>query len=141
LCNGGFDGSLNIVIDPNFGLAPFVINVFNTTTNFNYRTQTTGLRAGNYTITVTDAKLCTAVTTTLISQPDQISFNIGKTNITCSDASSTAGTVFGTISVTGLAGGVAPYRYILTGNNGTSAQIHNAPSGADHTFTVVNFGI
>ena len=140
LCSGESTAAINITLTPNFGTGPFVYTVLNTTTGTNYGTQTSGLAAGNYTITVTDAKFCTDIETGfIIAQPAPVSYTITKTDITCTGA----GTTFGSISVIGLTGGVGPFTYVLTGNNGTPPQTFITPTtlATDHTFTVINFGI
>ena len=137
LCNGDSNGALNVVINPNAGVGPFVINVLNTTTGVNYGTQTAGLPSGNYTITVTDAKSCTDIKTNIIiAQPDIIDYTVVQTDIRCTGT----GTSFGTISVTALTGGVAPYTYILSNNIGQPSQAQTSTGGI-YTFTVLNFGI
>src|SRR5690606_11752408 len=72
LCHGEETGALNITIDTSLGLAPFVINVYNNTTLTDYGTQTSGLAAGDYTITVTDAKGCTDTWDIEITEPNPI---------------------------------------------------------------------
>jgi large repetitive protein len=138
LCNGDASGAIQVNIDNTKGVGPFVITVLNTTSGFNFGQQTSGLTAGNYTVTVTDSKSCTDVrTNVIIGQPAQIVYAITKTDITCTGL----GTTFGTISVTGLTGGTAPFTYILSNNIGQPNQTHNTATGADYTFTILNFGI
>ncbi|MDD5148925.1 MAG: T9SS type B sorting domain-containing protein [Flavobacterium sp.] len=137
LCGGDATATINVNIDTTKGVGPFVINVFNNTTSTNYGTQTSSLPAGNYTITVTDANSCTNSKPIAISQPVPIAFTEVLLPITCTGS----GTTFGSISVTGLTGGIAPYTYILTNNVGDPTQTYVDATGADYSFTVLNFGI
>ncbi|MBK6820113.1 MAG: hypothetical protein IPG85_11210 [Bacteroidetes bacterium] len=67
-----------------------------------------GLCAGNYTVTVTDANLCTTTTTFTVSQPQPIGVNITNiTNITCN------GLCNGTAQASGN-GGVPAYTYTIS---------------------------
>lgn len=138
LCNGDSTAAINVVIDTTVGTAPYVINVFNNTTSTDYGTQTTGLPAGNYTITLTDGKSCTDTETITITQPAPINFTAVVNPITCS----VSGTALGSICVNGLTGGTAPYvinLYDLTGGTGT--QTFATPVPVNHCFTNINFGI
>src|SRR5690606_5672285 len=83
LCHGEETGALNITIDTSLGLAPFVINVYNNTTLTDYGTQTSGLAAGDYTITVTDAKGCTDTWDIEITEPNPIIVTYHEVPITC----------------------------------------------------------
>ncbi len=139
LCNGDTTGALDVVIDTSVGLAPYVINVFETLTTTNYGTQTSGLPAGSYEVTITDDKGCvSAPFAVAITEPNAINYSINLVPITCNPAT---GTDPGSIGVTGLTGGTAEYTYHLTGNNGYSATYTTTAGGEDHTFTILEFGI
>ncbi len=139
-CNNDASGALDIVIDTNIGLAPFTISVVNTSTATNYGTQTTGLAAGNYEVTVTDAKGCFVVGTETITEPAIIDYTATSTPITC-DVSGTT-TNPGSISISGITGGTAEYTYYLSANNGIPTQTHaTTATTRDHTFDILNFGI
>ncbi len=133
LCNG--DSNASISVTPNGGLSPYVINVLNTTTGVDYGTQTTGLTAGNYTITVTDANSCTASNTIVIAQPNAITFTIAKTDIQCG----AVGTDPGSINVTNVSGGTQPYTYLITNTFGYSDS-YSTTTNEDHLFSNLNFG-
>lgn len=139
-CNADDSGALDIVFDNTIGLAPFVLNVLNTTTSVDYGTQTTGLAAGNYTVTLTDAKGCVDTETATITEPDPITYTATSVPITCDAVG--MNTNPGSITISGTAGGTAEYTYILTANNGIPTQTYTTTSGArDHTFNILNFGI
>lgn len=144
LCNGDSSATIQVNLDPTQGVAPFTIAVLNTTTGTNYGTQTSGLPAGTYEVTVTDAKSCTDIDTIIIGEPDPITFSISLTDIQCDSAGAdpTDNTIPGTISVTSVAGGTVEYSYHLSANNGMPTQVYNtSPGNRDHTFTILNFGI
>ena len=139
LCNGDSNAAIQITINNTVGTPPFVINVFNNTTGTDYGTQTSGLTAGDYTITLTDSKSCTDVETIIITEPNAIAFNLTKVDITCSNP---GGTSLGSITVENVTGGTTPFRYFISNNFGDviPGNPYNAVSNEDHTFTIINFG-
>jgi gliding motility-associated-like protein len=137
LCNGDENGAINITIDDTVGTPPFVINVTNDTTATDYGTQTSGLPAGAYTITITDANLCTASETITINQPDPIVVDIDTVDITCT----TGGVSQGSVIINSVTGGTAPYNYFVTGTNGYSNSELNNTGTTSTNFDVVDFGL
>ncbi|MGB5554404.1 MAG: SprB repeat-containing protein, partial [Flavobacteriaceae bacterium] len=138
LCNGDAGATIQVNLDNTQGLAPFAISVMNTTTSTNYGTQTSGLPAGTYVVTVTDAKSCTDTATISISEPDAITYDVNLVPITCNAGS---GTDPGSITVENVLGGTAEFTYHLTGNNGYSATYATTSGGENHTFAILEFGI
>ncbi|WP_316634817.1 T9SS type B sorting domain-containing protein [uncultured Flavobacterium sp.] len=139
-CNGDNTAAISIVNNTSLGLAPFVFNVYNNTTFHDYVTQTSGLAAGNYTITVTDAKGCQDTKTITINQPAAINFALTKVDITCNNP---GGTSLGSITVQGVTGGTAPFKYFITNNFGDviAGNPYVAVTNENHTFNIINFGI
>ena len=137
LCNGDSNGAINVTYDPNVGTPPFVINVNNDTTGVNYGTQTSGLPAGVYTITLTDANSCTDTDTITITEPDPIIVDYDVVDITCTSG----GISQGEIIINSTVGGVPPYDYYVTGSNGYSSSVLNVPGTAPVTFDVIDFGL
>lgn len=136
-CNGDETGAMEITIDTSVGTPPFVININNDSTGTNYGTQTSGLPAGSYTITVTDAKSCTATETILINEPDPIVLDFTTVDITC-----TAGGVSqGSVIINSVTGGTSPYNYFVTGTNGYSNSELNTSGSTSISFDVVDFGL
>jgi hypothetical protein len=88
-CNGGSTGS--VVITPAGGVGPYTI-----------APAQTGLAAGTYTFTVTDANGCTLNVPVTITQPAVITATTAITNVLCNGAST------GSVIIT-PAGGVGPY--------------------------------
>ncbi|RYJ42072.1 T9SS type B sorting domain-containing protein [Flavobacterium beibuense] len=141
LCNGESTGALSVVIDNTTGTGPYTINVYNTTTSTDYGTQTTGLPAGNYTVTVTDANACTdSQTDVIITEPSAIAFDTSEVPITCGDDGSGTNVTAGEIIVQNVTGGTAPFTYYLTNNFGYSDNF-TATANEDHSFAVLDYGI
>lgn len=81
----------------------------------------TGACAGTYSVTVTDANLCTGAISYSFTDPPPFSFlSSAQTNIQCNGDSS------GQISVS-AGGGVPPYSFLWS-NNSASSQLANLPS-------------
>ncbi len=114
-CNGASDGSIEV--SANGGQEPYSYQ-WNTgdTTN-----AISGLTAGTYSATVTDANGCTASATIEITQPDAIEITFTTTDVTCYGAGN--GEV--TANVTG---GTAPYAYAWN-TGSTSNTITNLGPG------------
>jgi gliding motility-associated-like protein len=137
LCNGGNEGEIQINTNNAVGLAPFVVEVINTTTGINYGTQTSGLTAGNYQINLTDANSCTDTASIILTEPNPIVFTIATVDITCNNP---GGTSYGEIIVQGVAGGTAPYTYVLNNNFGF-IDSYTPVTNENHSFQILNFGI
>lgn len=141
LCHGDSNGSLAVVIDTSVGIAPYTIEVIETNGPTNYGTQTSGLPAGDYEVTITDDKGCVSAPVAVsITEPTAINYTVTSVPITCDTSGMT--TSPGSITVSGISGGTAEYTYYLTANNGIAPQSHTTTSGArDHVFTILTFGI
>ncbi|GGH42991.1 chromophore lyase [Mangrovimonas yunxiaonensis] len=137
LCHGDANAAIDITIDSSVGTPPFTINVYNDTTGTDYGSQTSGLTAGSYTITITDAKSCTATDTIVIAEPDAINVNYHTVDITCTPS----GVSQGSIIIDSVTGGTAPYNYYVTGTNGYSNSEFNASGSTSVSFDVVDFGL
>jgi gliding motility-associated-like protein len=137
LCAGDSTGAIQITLDTNFGSAPYVFEVINTTTGVNYGSQTSGLPAGTYTVTITDSNSCTDTATIVLTEPDPLTFTVATVDITCNNP---GGTSYGEIIVENVSGGVGPYTYYLSNNFGYS-DIYNATANENHSFQILTFGI
>ncbi len=140
LCSNDSNAAIQVNINNAVGTPSFVINVFNNTTGVDYGTQTSGLTAGDYTITLTDAKSCTDTATITIAEPAPIDFDLDQVDITCNGL---GGTSLGSIIVQNVTGGTAPFTYYITNNFGDviPGNPYAAVSNEDYTFTVINYGI
>ncbi len=119
-CNGGSDGS--VMAAPTGGTSPYTY----TWNTGDTQATDTGLPAGTYTITVTDANGCTATGTASTTEPTALSAgtvtdsNVSVNGLTDGQATASA------------SGGTAPYTY--SWNNGqTTATATGLPAG---TYTV-----
>ncbi len=122
-CNGGSNGSSTAM--PAGGTAPFTYLWSNGQT-----TQTaSGLSAGQYTVTVTDAHLCVTTSTTTITEPLFLTIGFNNTHVSCSGGSNG--------SSAGLpSGGTAPYTYLWS--NGQTTQTATGLSAGTYTLTVTD---
>jgi gliding motility-associated-like protein len=146
-CNGEETAAIAITINNTLGLAPFVFNVLNTTTGTNYGTQTSGLKAGIYTVKVTDAKGCIDTQNITIAEPNPMVISKTVIPIQCnsgtgiSKGSIIIDKITDGISPLGGTGGTAPYTYYVTGINGYNQTEANATGTTSVTFNVVDFGL
>lgn len=103
-CNGGCDGSAMVV--PVAGLAPYTYQWDNDGVADNDDAATaTGLCAGTYKVTITDASGCTGVTSVTIGEPTLLIADvITHTDESCPGIGDGTATVFAT-------GGTTPYTY------------------------------
>ena len=85
------------------------------------------LRAGTYTVTVTDANTCTATASITLREPTPLSMAFAVTDITC------FGRRDGSITAQ-VSGGIPPYRYAL--NNGIYQSANTFTGLSAGTFTV-----
>jgi len=120
-CNGGTDGFINF--EERGGTSPYKYLWSNGDTTANI----TGLSAGSYTISVTDANNCGPSTRTItISQPSALSVRIiSQNNVTCNGGSNGSATA-------SASGGTAPYTYLWS-NAATTASITGVIAGTYNT--------
>ncbi len=121
-CFGGSNGSATISVSG--GTEPY-------TYEWSHGSEVTiatasGLAAGRYTVTVTDANGCTVTGTFTITQPSALTATVATTPVT------TVGGNNGEATVT-AAGGTAPYTYNWSPTGGTGATASNLAAG---TYTV-----
>lgn len=140
-CNGDETAAISITTDDTRGVGPFTFRVERTSPTYqDYGAQTTGLAAGDYTVTVTDSKGCTGTGNINIAQPNAITFTLDKVNIQCTGGTYTLGSVI----VQNVMGGTAPFTYYITNNFGDIIPFnpYAATARENHTFNdLINFGI
>jgi hypothetical protein len=114
-CFGANDGSVSALV--NGGTAPYTYNWSNGQTTANL----SGLFAGTYSLTVSDANGCTAQTSITLQEPDNIEIISNQVNVLCYGQA--------TGSITSLiSGGTFPYNFYW--NNGQLSQnLNNIQSG------------
>lgn len=112
LCAGGNEGALSV--SSTGGMTPFEYSINNGA--FDVASSFTDLLAGNYTITVRDANMCTANTTITIEEPNVLSATSTATN------TSTCLATDGSLEIT-VAGGISPYSYQLDGGTAQTSNV------------------
>lgn len=116
LCSGSFDGSIDASAAG--GTTPFTFDIGGAP-------QATGLfsglSAGNYTITFTDANGCTATMDTVINEPTPLTINFSAFDAICFGACDGYGVVI-------PSGGTSPYGYSWS-SGGTAANENNLCAG------------
>jgi large repetitive protein len=91
----------------------------------------TGLCAGTFTVTVTDANGCTSTAAVTITQPTLVTAAIsGSTNVSCFGGNNGSATVV-------AAGGTSPYTYVWAPSGGNNATGSNLIAG-NYTVTVTD---
>jgi Secretion system C-terminal sorting domain/SprB repeat len=125
-CNGGSNGTATVA--PSGGTGPYT---YSWAPSGGTGATTTGRTAGSYTVTVTDANLCTATRTFIITQPTAINTATGsQTNVSCNGGSNGTATV-------APSGGTGPYTYSWAPSGGTGATTTGRTAGS-YTVTVTD---
>ncbi|CAH8285920.1 putative secreted protein (Por secretion system target) [Mariniflexile fucanivorans] len=116
-CNGGSDGSATV--SASGGIPSYT---YSWAPSGGTGAMASGLSAGTYTVTVTDANGCIATRSFTITQPTALMASItSQTNITCNGGATGAASVAAT-------GGTAPYTYLWS-NGATTASISGVDAG------------
>jgi|GEM_PF-1204497 len=122
-CFGGNNGTASVAVSGGTSPYNYLWNNGQNTANIS------GLAAGNYTVTVTDAGNSTATATSTVTQPTALLASTSATNVNC------FGGTNGTATATPT-GGTAPYTYFWS-NGQTTATINGLASGT-YTVTVTD---
>ncbi|MFN0175265.1 MAG: T9SS type A sorting domain-containing protein [Saprospiraceae bacterium] len=123
LCNGSSTGSIDLTVSG--GVSPYTYSWTGGATT----QDRSGLSAGTYTVTVTDANACTKTLSTTITEPSAIVLTETHVNVLCSGAST------GSIDLT-PSGGTSPYTYSWTG--GVTTQDRSGLAAGIYTVTVTD---
>jgi large repetitive protein len=117
-CNGDNNGSANATTGG--GTSPYR---YSWNPSGEITASATGLSAGNYTVTITDANGCTKTSTATITQPTGLNASVATTsNASCNgDANGSASVVAN--------GGTSPYRYSWNPSSQTSANATGLSAG------------
>ncbi|TXK73429.1 T9SS type A sorting domain-containing protein [Mesonia sp. K4-1] len=116
-CNGGTDGAATVNISSG-GAAPFTYLWSNSATTASL----SGVAAGTYFVTITDANGCTATSSITITEPTAlVATSVVDSNITCNAGTNGSATASAT-------GGTAPYNYLWS-NAATTASIVGVAAG------------
>ena len=100
MCNGASTGAANLTAGG--GTSPYTYAWSNSATTEDL----TGLVAGTYTVTVTDANSCSQTASIVITQLTTLAFTTTQQNVKCFGGSDATITISGT-------GGTSPYTYSL----------------------------
>jgi gliding motility-associated-like protein len=123
LCSGGTDGSANVSANGGSGTYNYLWTPAGGTD-----VTASGLAAGDYTITVTDANSCTTISMVTITEPPLLTSVIGTSvNLTCYQNNS------GSASVN-PSGGTGAYTYSWLPSGGNGATASNLAAG---TYTIL----
>ncbi|MFB9075865.1 T9SS type A sorting domain-containing protein [Flavobacterium procerum] len=120
-CNSGSNGSATVNVSGGTGGYSYAWAPTGGNTN-----TATGLAAGTYTVTVTDANLCQKTQSFTISQPDPFVTTVTQTNVSCNGGSNGSATV-------NVTGGTGTYSYSWAPTGGTAATASGLQAG---TYTV-----
>jgi MBG domain (YGX type)/SprB repeat/Putative Ig domain len=124
-CNGGSNGSASV--SPSGGTFGYT---YSWSPSGGTAATATGLAAGSYTVTVTDANGCTATRNYTITQPSAISTSGSQTNVSCNGGSNGSASVF-------PSGGTSGYTYSWSPSGGTAATASGLAAGS-YTVTVTD---
>ncbi|SMD05558.1 YDG domain-containing protein, partial [Pedobacter nyackensis] len=124
-CNGGTNGSASV--SPSGGTPGYT---YSWSPSGGTAATATGLAAGSYTVTITDANGCTATRNYSITQPSPLVVSPAQVNVT------TAGGSNGSATVT-VTGGTPGYTYSWLPSGGTAATASGLTAGA-YTCTITD---
>ncbi|WP_247234677.1 Ig-like domain-containing protein [Telluribacter sp. SYSU D00476] len=114
-CNGADNGSIDLTVTG--GTAPYTYKWSNGTITEDL----SGLDAGTYSVTVTDANGCTSTISATITEPAALALSGVVTNTSCSQPNQ------GSVNIT-VTGGTAPYSYSWT-NGATTEDLSGLAPG------------
>ncbi|SDE96762.1 T9SS type A sorting domain-containing protein [Epilithonimonas hungarica] len=120
-CNGGSTGSASVSVS---GGTPGY--TYSWSPSGGTAASATGLTAGTYTVTITDANACQTTQSFTITQPTALSATTSQTNVACNGGST------GSASVS-VSGGTPGYTYSWAPSGGTAASATGLAAG---TYTV-----
>ena len=126
-CDGAADGSVQIIIDPNFGTAPYQV-AFNGG-GLSSQTLYSNLPAGTYNYVVQDAKGCTYAGSVTLAAPAPIAADAVLIQAyTCLQD--------GSIQAQNVTGGTAPYQYSIDGVTFGASDTFTGLTDGSYTLTV-----
>ncbi|MBI3519156.1 MAG: T9SS type A sorting domain-containing protein [Bacteroidetes bacterium] len=128
-CNGGSNGAASVNV-PTGGAGGFIYNWTPGNPTGDGTASVTGLTAGNWTCTTTDANGCTAFTSFNVTQPvSALGTSTAVTNVACFGNSTGAATVTAT-------GGTSGYTYLWS--TGATTSVITSQSSGTKSYTVTD---
>ena len=124
-CNGGSNGTAAVSVSGGAGGYTYSWSPSGGT-----NATATGLAAGNYTVTVTDANTCSSQKSITIIQPPVLNASSSQTNVSCNGGSNGAATA-------SVSGGVGSYTYSWSPSGGTAATATGLSVG-NYTVTITD---
>ncbi|UUF13557.1 MULTISPECIES: T9SS type A sorting domain-containing protein [Flavobacterium] len=124
-CNAGTNGTATVTVTGGTGAYTYSWAPFGGTAAI-----ATGLNAGTYTVTVTDANACQTTQSIIITEPAILSATASQTDVSCNGGTN------GTATVTPT-GGTAPYTYSWSPSGGTAATASGLAVGT-YTATITD---
>jgi hypothetical protein len=121
-CNGGADGTASVTASG--GTSPYT---YSWSSSGGTAATATGLIAGTYSVTVTDANGCNIVKTVTITEPAALAFTNSQINVSCNGGSNGSATI-------AVVGGTPGYTYSWTPGGGSTATVAGLSAG---TYTVL----
>ncbi len=112
-CNGDNSGAVNLTVG---GSSPFGFAWSGPSGFASNSEDISGLRAGAYTVTVTDTKGCISTGSVTLTEPGAINATLASTNVFC------FGVAEGTITISAPSGGSGNYEYTIDGGTNWSAS-------------------
>lgn len=124
LCHGDATGTATV--NASGGTTPYSYNW-----SLGGATSTTlsGLAAGNYSVTTTDARGCTTVSSVNVTEPAAVSSSVSTVSATCGSSNGSATVI--------PSGGTSPYTYQWSPGSSTTATLSGVAAGA-YTITITD---
>ncbi|MBI2967775.1 MAG: T9SS type A sorting domain-containing protein [Bacteroidetes bacterium] len=108
-CYGGNNGSAAVTVTGGAGILIY------SWSNGNSTSSAANLIAATYTVTVTDTNGCSAISSTIITQPSALTVTVSKTDASCNGQCNGSATA-------SPSGGTSPYSYAWTGGGTTNSK-------------------
>lgn len=125
VCNGASNGSISLSVGG--GTSPYTFLWSNGSTSQNL----TGVSAGSYNVTITDAKGCTKMESAVVNQPEAIEVTVGEVvDVACFGGST------GSVALVSVTGGNGGYTFLW--NNGATTQDLTGVSAGNYSVTVTD---
>ena len=122
-CNGNANGAIDLTVTG--GTTPYTFSWDNGATSEDI----SGLTAGSYTVTITDAHSCVQTATYAVSEPTALSVISSITDVSCNGGNN------GAIDIT-VSGGTTPYTF--SWSNGATSEDLSGLSGGSYTVNITD---